>query len=485
MSTSYATPSAVTNFALISGNGFILYNGYITYPLDDESNITPAHGYFSNGVFTFGQPDLRRGYYSQGSDIIPIYTLDASSYYIFPLSGETPIKANGYFSNGYFQEGVKYSVNQLTPTPTYIYQSTNIVLVYYIYRSGTPSLADGPFSNGAFLNGRPYNVNIKTPISAINNNSYYTYTSGNAVLANGYYTNGYFINGTKITGASGTTLTPVTAIDGLSGVNYYYVLGTPFKVNDGAYSYGFYFNSKRVTNYTNLTPQNLIDRPTNIFYSFLSGNPFPSTGFYTNGYFLSGTKQTLSAVKDLSGYYYDFAVQPPRIANGIYPYLTGGGRYVNGSTFASSNITTPASAIGGKFVLVYSNNVYTAGNYTLSGDLTLINTLTSNLNMPLIDGKIGFYDNGIYTKGVKMNMLSSSNLKIVAHAVTSLSGTNLNPYVYGIYLGKTTATYMPGKVSLSSIYAETSGDVILLKNGPLYIHGDGDVYKKGTVSLLR
>ena len=85
--------------------------------------------------------------------------------------------------------------------------------------------------------------------------------------------------------------------------------------------------------------------------------------------------------------------------------------------------------------------------------------------------------------GIRLNLLPT-NLQIVAHATTKILSA-LAPYVYYNFNGQSALNPINAKITRNAIYAERLEDRIILKAGPVYIHGTGDVYPSYTISVLR
>jgi hypothetical protein len=181
-------------------------------------------------------------------------------------------------------------------------------------------LATGFYDTGYFLSGEfDITKTSVTPSSAINNSKYYTYNLGRTTTANGYYSNFKIVNGNidSSYGGYGVALDDSRA--------YLYTVGMAEYLATGNFTFGRYdlgiFNSS----FNSVTPLSALNASP--YYTYLNGVATAAVGYYSNGYFVAGTKTSITnKITALdNGYLYSYSglsVSSPALTASVY-----GGRY--------------------------------------------------------------------------------------------------------------------------------------------------------------
>ena len=182
-------------------------------------------------------------------------------------------------------------------------------------------LATGLYDTGYFLSGEFDVTKTSTtpPSSAINNSKYYTYNLGRTTTANGYYSNFKIVNGNidSSYGGYGVALDDSRA--------YHYTVGMAEYLATGNFTFGRYdlgiFNSS----FNSVTPLSALNASP--YYTYLNGVATAAVGYYSNGYFVAGTKTSITnKITALdNGYLYSYSglsVSSPALTASVY-----GGRY--------------------------------------------------------------------------------------------------------------------------------------------------------------
>jgi len=241
----------------------------------DYINLTPQqcidnllYAIFFNGIATYANTLFTTGLFRQGLRV----TINTSSLQY----QENTIPANSV--------GINYTTPRFViddPGVYYVLHNVNNISNNWVVLS-----ANGPFSTGYFNYGvKNENTHIVTPVLALDTRKYVTYTILDGVaLANGPYENGFFYLGTFQ--QTYNWLVPVNTID--TGVFFIYVNGVPQRA-DGVFSTGKFEEGVRNDTYTNTTqPQQAIDD--NLWYFFQNGVAIKANGLFIYGLFNNGIK---------------------------------------------------------------------------------------------------------------------------------------------------------------------------------------------------
>lgn len=390
-------------------------------------------GYFSNGFFINNVVSPLTA-----TNSIPYVASDNSLYYTYTTGGNIVGLAAGYYSVGYFENGITSLVYI-----TYPIKAVNNNL-YYLYSSNgnVSSLGSGYYSNAYFVSGSLGQVVDGLPHKAANNNLYYMYlTSGSASnLANGYYSDAYYLSGNRSTVSQFTT--PKLA---QNNSLYYMYLSTGLvnSLANNRYSTGNFVSGAKTSAGISY-PLSAVDNGTYYIYNS-AGNATTASGYYSNGYFVSGSFASVSAISlpiranDNNTYYmYTSSGSVSTTANGFYST----GYFVSGLVSTVSSNATPRKALNNNLYYVYNSN-------------GTVNALANT-----------YYSIGYYQNGSLSNVSVNFPLNAVDNNVYYIY--NSNGTVSGIANGYYSNAYIVnGYVSVVSSYATPK---IALDNSKYYTY---------------
>ena len=309
------------------------------YTTNEKIIITPFFGTYKNGKF------------------IPL----KNSF----LDKKGRLKVGPYSDYFYLQSTVSNNFYPNNPYTTRLVLSANLIVhsvfkslddnKYRVYRNynnfnniSAIELATGLYDNGYFLSGEFDTTKTSTtPASAINNSKFYTYASGRTTVANGHYSNFKITNGNIDSSYGGYGV----ALDDSKA--YHYTVGIAEYLATGNFTFGRYdlgiFNSS----FNSTTPLSALNASP--YYTYLNGVATAAAGYYSNGYFVAGTKTSITnKITALdNGYLYSYSgltVGSPLLSASVYggKYFyqsaprTGAfydGYYLNGYIDTSKNLT--------------------------------------------------------------------------------------------------------------------------------------------------